>query len=85
MLQPADAGNYTVVVSGTNPVHPFTSSTATLTVNQAVAITTQPASQTLCSGVQRHLLLPLLVRGLLINGRKEERISRCNFSNFNIE
>src|SRR6476620_5329225 len=47
----SDAGNYTVIVSGTSPCSPVTSSTSVLVVNQAVAITTQPVStQTLCSG-----------------------------------
>jgi hypothetical protein len=47
----ADAGTYTVIVSGTAPCSPVTSANAVLAVNQAVAITAQPtASQTLCSG-----------------------------------
>jgi hypothetical protein len=50
----ADAGNYTVVVSGTGPCSPVTSSAATLVVNQAVGITTQPATKICVSGVQQH-------------------------------
>ena len=46
-----DAGDYTVVVSGVSPCTPVTSSIATLVVNQAPAISVQPAAlQTLCSG-----------------------------------
>ena len=43
-------GNYTVQVSGASPCATVTSSTSILKVNQIVAITTQPVSQTLCSG-----------------------------------
>jgi hypothetical protein len=47
----ADAGTYTVVVSGTSPCTPVTSQNAVLNVNQAVAISVQPAAtQTVCSG-----------------------------------
>ena len=46
----ADAGNYTVIVSGVAPCPSVTSSIAILVVNEAVVITAQPASQTLCSG-----------------------------------
>jgi len=45
-----DAAGYTAVVSGTSPCSPVTSSPAILTVNQIVAINTQPASLTLCTG-----------------------------------
>ncbi|MEO6733000.1 MAG: Ig-like domain-containing protein [Ferruginibacter sp.] len=46
----SDAGNYTVVVSGASPCTSLTSSTSALIVNQAVAITSQPApAQTVCS------------------------------------
>jgi hypothetical protein len=44
-----DAGNYDVVVTGTCGT--VTSSVVTLTVNPITAITTQPASQTVCAGV----------------------------------
>ncbi len=42
-LTAANAGNYTVVVSGLAPCAPVTSNIAVLTVNTAVAITAQPA------------------------------------------
>jgi M6 family metalloprotease-like protein len=45
---PNDAGDYDVVV--TNPYGAATSDAATLTVNTAVVITTQPQSQTRCEG-----------------------------------
>ncbi len=44
----SDAGNYTVLV--TNVAGSVTSATATLTVGEVPAITTQPASQTVASG-----------------------------------
>jgi hypothetical protein len=40
---------YQVIVSGAAPCSPVTSTVATLTVNTAVAITTQPASTTVCN------------------------------------
>jgi hypothetical protein len=43
-----DAGSYDVVVTGT--CGPVTSNTATLTVNTSPVITTQPLSQSVCSG-----------------------------------
>jgi hypothetical protein len=43
-----DAGSYDVVVTGTCGT--VTSNAATLTVNPATAITTQPANQTVCAG-----------------------------------
>ena len=43
----SNAGNYTAVVSGTSPCSSVISSTAVLTVNQAVAISSQPVSQML--------------------------------------
>ena len=49
-ISASDAGSFYVIVSGTSPCSPVTSSTAILTVNQAVAIITQPESQILCSG-----------------------------------
>ncbi|CAN5613741.1 hypothetical protein BH10BAC3_BH10BAC3_14220 [soil metagenome] len=42
------AGNYTVLVTGTAPCTAVTSATAVLTVNQAVAITTQPSNASVC-------------------------------------
>jgi hypothetical protein len=50
-LVSGDAGNYTVIVSGSCGA-PVTSTTSVLNVNSAAAITTQPvATQTLCTGV----------------------------------
>jgi hypothetical protein len=47
----ADAGLYTVIVSGVSPCPSVTSTASELIVNQAVAITAQPApTQTACSG-----------------------------------
>ncbi|TDD94458.1 beta strand repeat-containing protein, partial [Flavobacterium cellulosilyticum] len=47
----SDAGSYNVIVSGASPCSSVTSNTATLVVNQAVAISTQPIlTQTLCTG-----------------------------------
>jgi hypothetical protein len=46
-VQSSDAANYSVVVTGA--CNNVTSSTATLTVNNPVAITAQPISQTICS------------------------------------
>ncbi|TDD94327.1 T9SS type A sorting domain-containing protein, partial [Flavobacterium cellulosilyticum] len=47
----SDAGSYNVIVSGASPCSSVTSNAATLLVNQAVAISTQPIStQTLCAG-----------------------------------
>ncbi|MBS1609195.1 MAG: T9SS type A sorting domain-containing protein, partial [Bacteroidetes bacterium] len=43
------AGTYTVVISN-NCGNSVTSSAATLTINNTVSITTQPVSQTICSG-----------------------------------
>ena len=47
-LAASAAGNYTVLVTGTAPCSAVTSSTAVLTVNQAVAITTQPSNVSVC-------------------------------------
>jgi hypothetical protein len=46
----ANAGNYTVVVSGNTPCPPVTSNIAALTLKPATAITTQPVSQSICIG-----------------------------------
>ena len=47
----ADAGTYSVVVSGTSPCASVTSADAILNVSQLISISTQPlASQTICSG-----------------------------------
>lgn len=46
----ADAGNYSVVLTGIAPCGPAASATAVLTVQESVSINTQPLSQTLCEG-----------------------------------
>ncbi|MBL0357018.1 MAG: Ig-like domain-containing protein [Chitinophagaceae bacterium] len=48
-LTAADAGNYTVVVTGLTPCAPVTSNIAVLTVNTAVVITTQPTDEAVCA------------------------------------
>jgi hypothetical protein len=45
-----DDGSYYVVISGTAPCPPVTSAVRTLNVDQAIIISTQPLSQTLCTG-----------------------------------
>ncbi|NGY39010.1 immunoglobulin domain-containing protein, partial [Flavobacterium sp. XN-5] len=45
-----DAGNYTVVVSGTSPCTSVTSENAVLIVNQDIEITNQPIAQLNCEG-----------------------------------
>jgi subtilisin-like proprotein convertase family protein len=45
----ADAGNYTVTVTGVAPCTPVTSTTAVLTVNNAVVINTQPDDAAVCA------------------------------------
>jgi uncharacterized protein YjdB len=46
----ADDGSYYVVISGMAPCAPVTSQVRTLNVDQAINITTQPLSQSLCIG-----------------------------------
>jgi len=46
----ADAGSYYVVVSGAAGCSPVTSNVVTLNVDQAITITQQPQSQTVCAG-----------------------------------
>ncbi|MFV8326133.1 PKD-like domain-containing protein [Flavobacterium sp. ZS1P14] len=45
-----DDGNYYVIVSGASPCAQVTSAQRTLNVDQAIIVSTQPASQTVCSG-----------------------------------
>ncbi|MEO6732366.1 MAG: immunoglobulin domain-containing protein, partial [Ferruginibacter sp.] len=67
----SDAGNYTVVVSGTSPCTSVTSSTSALIVNQAVAITGQPATtQTVCSGSSVSFTVTATGTGLSYQWRK---------------
>ncbi|MBE0641381.1 MAG: hypothetical protein IH599_05050, partial [Bacteroidales bacterium] len=47
----ADAGNYSVVLTGYGPCLPVTSNIVTLNVDGAITITQQPLSQTVCTGV----------------------------------
>ena len=47
----ADDGPYYVVITGTTPCAPVTSEVRTLNVDQAIQITTQPVTQTVCEGV----------------------------------
>ncbi|MBI5373403.1 MAG: phage tail protein, partial [Sphingobacteriales bacterium] len=64
-----DAGSYDVVVSGTC-VPSVTSSSATLTVNTAPAITTQPTSQTVCAGSSVSFSVVATGTGLTYQWRK---------------
>ncbi|NEU07538.1 T9SS type A sorting domain-containing protein [Flavihumibacter sp. R14] len=67
----ADAGNYTVVVTGIGPCTPVTSQTSALVVNQVVAITAQPvASQTTCSGSTVSFTVAATGTGLTYQWRK---------------
>jgi len=67
----ADAGTYTVVISGTSPCSPVTSLNAVLNVNQAVVITTEPtATQTLCSGSTANFSVTATGTGLSYQWKK---------------
>lgn len=67
----SDAGSYNVVVSGASPCTSVSSSASVLTVNQVVAITSQPAvSQTLCSGTSASFNVTASGTGLLYQWRK---------------
>jgi hypothetical protein len=46
----ADAGDYTVVISGASPCTPVTSQVAKLVVNRVVTISSQPQNVTACAG-----------------------------------
>ena len=48
MLTTSDAGNYRVIVNGTSPCSPLTSSTATLVVSDPIVVTTPPESLSVC-------------------------------------
>jgi subtilisin-like proprotein convertase family protein len=48
-LTAADAANYSVTVSGLTPCAPVTSEAATLTVNTAVVITSEPTDDAVCA------------------------------------
>ncbi len=65
------AADYNVVITGTTPCNPLTSNNAALVVNQAVAITVQPATtQTLCSGNTATLSVTASGAGLTFQWRK---------------
>jgi hypothetical protein len=67
----SDSGNYTVEVSGISPCGPVTSSTAALTINQEVVISTQPiSSQTVCSGFSVSFSVTATGTGLTYQWRK---------------
>ncbi len=63
-----DAGSYDVVVTGTCGT--VTSNAATLTVNPATAITTQPANQTVCAGQPATFTVVTTGAGLTYQWRK---------------
>jgi PKD repeat protein len=63
-----DAGNYTVVVTGTCGT--VTSNIAVLTVNAVTAITTQPLSQTVCPGASVTFSVTATGTGLAYQWRK---------------
>ena len=68
----ANAGNYTVVVSGVSPCTSVTSSVSELKVNQAVAITAQPvATQTICSGTAANFSVTATGTGLTYQWKKD--------------
>jgi hypothetical protein len=67
----SDAGNYNVMVSGASPCAALTSTNATLVVNDAVVITSQPAAtQTVCSGANVSFSVTATGTGLTYQWRK---------------
>src|SRR5204862_166449 len=67
----ADAGTYTVVVSGVAPCPSVTSGNAVLVVNNPVVITSQPvASQTVCSGFPTSFSVTATGTGLTYQWKK---------------
>ena len=64
-----DAGSYDVVVTGTC-APAVTSTSATLTVNSAPAITTQPTNQTTCAGTSVSFSVTVTGTGLTYQWRK---------------
>ena len=65
------ASDYNVIITGTAPCTPLTSNNATLVINQAVSIITQPpATQTLCSGGTATLSVNATGAGLVYQWRK---------------
>ncbi|WP_418263734.1 immunoglobulin domain-containing protein [Flavobacterium faecale] len=70
-LATTDAGSYNVIISGSSPCSPVTSSNSTLVVNQIVAINTQPtASQTKCTGNSATISVTATGTGLTYQWRK---------------
>ena len=63
-LSPADAGEYSVVVSGISPCPQVVSQPATVVVSSAPAITQQPQPQTVCSGTTTILQVDATGAGL---------------------
>ena len=66
----ADAGTYTVVVSGLSPCGPVTSGNAVLIVNQEIVINTQPAPQTVCAGSTATFTVDATGTGVMYQWRK---------------
>ncbi|MFT3680741.1 MAG: Ig-like domain-containing protein [Ferruginibacter sp.] len=64
------AADYNVVISGAAPCTAATSNDAALIVNQAVAITTSPAGQTICSGNDVSFTVAATGSGLTYQWRK---------------
>ncbi|MBP2282906.1 hypothetical protein H4V97_001224 [Flavobacterium sp. CG_23.5] len=65
------ASDYNVIITGTAPCTPLTSNNATVVVNQAVSIITQPAAtQNLCSGGTAALSVNATGAGLAYQWRK---------------
>ncbi len=72
-IAPADAGSYTVVITGT--CGNITSNAATLTVNTAPAITGQPVAATQCTGTNVTFTVTATGTGLTYQWRK----GRCEY------
>ena len=71
-ISTTDSGDYTVVVSGTDPCSDITSDTANLVVNEIVEITTQPtASEILCSGSTAEFSVTATGTGLTYQWQKD--------------
>jgi hypothetical protein len=75
LVRTTDAADYFQIVSE-QTCSPKTSTTVTLTVNELVAITTQPVGQTVCSGKHGKYLMLLQQALDLPNGKKQEVILR---------
>ena len=62
-ITPSDAGDYLVVVSGTSPCSPVTSTAVALIVDQNIVIDTQPTSITICENESTSLEVAATVGG----------------------